>query len=254
MQSILEKRVQELNLVEVVVEDASHVAETNQEAFAMLRRAGFGASDSSVLLGVNLYKDLDTLLAEKRSVCITEEELAIGNKVNVRKGRDLEPLILSKAEHFLGMVIEKPSAMYRLREEMSLTINYDGIAELGNSIIPVEAKFVSSFAGKYWNPANCIKKFTDLAGAKSSPIVCAYHKDIEEHIKLCAEDIGIPAYYYTQVQQQLLGVNAPFGVLAALFEKDWELYTFAIPKDVVVQTELKKRASVAWDLVKPEVV
>ena len=60
--------------LEVVVDDAALLSETDQHAFAMLRRAGLGASDSSIILGVNLYTSLDELIAQKRSMVLTEKE------------------------------------------------------------------------------------------------------------------------------------------------------------------------------------
>ena len=68
------------------------------EMYALVRRNGFGASDSSVLLGVNPYKNINELIKEKATMTISEEEKEIGTKVAVRKGNDLEPLIITKYE------------------------------------------------------------------------------------------------------------------------------------------------------------
>ena len=92
----VEERIKNSGLhLEEVVPNASELAETDQHAFAMLRRVGLGASDSSVILGVNLYTKLDELIQQKRSTEITEEERKVGELENVRKGRDLEPIILN---------------------------------------------------------------------------------------------------------------------------------------------------------------
>ena len=99
--------------LEVVVDDAALLSETDQHAFAMLRRAGLGASDSSIILGVNLYTSLDELIAQKRSVVLTEKELEIGELENVRKGHDLEPVILNQFAKQFGVEVHKPKPMYR---------------------------------------------------------------------------------------------------------------------------------------------
>jgi hypothetical protein len=46
---------------------------------------------------------------------------------------------------------------------------------------------------------------------------------------------GIPPYYYTQVQQEMMALNAPFGHLSVLLDRTWMMYTFYIPKDDMVQ-------------------
>ena len=247
---LVEAKINKKGKVSIVVDDAAVVAKKDNIAFAMLRRQGLGASDSSVLLGVNLYTKLDELITQKGSTVITEDELKVSNLVQVRKGRDLEPIILKKAEEFLGIPVDKPRPMYRLIECEALTINYDGVSEIGDALIPIEAKYVSSYAGKYWDKLRRIHSVLDLAKSKTNSIRVKYHRDIAEHIKLVSADYGIPPYYYTQIQQQLLGLDAPFGILAALFDKDWELNMFAIPRDYVVQEQLKLKAEHVWNIIK----
>ena len=70
----VEERIKNSGLhLEEVVPNASELAETDQHAFAMLRRVGLGASDSSIILGVNLYTKLDELIQQKRSTEVTED-------------------------------------------------------------------------------------------------------------------------------------------------------------------------------------
>lgn len=235
--------------LEVVCADASKLAEEDQHAFAMLRRVGFGASDSSVILGVNLYTKLDELIQQKRSVELTDEELRVGQLEQVRKGRDLEPIILQHFAKQFGVEVAKPKAMYRLTDSPSLTVNFDGVFQLEDKLIPVEAKFVSKYAKKYWNRTLRVQSLQEAIN-RMRPIEVKYHTKIEEHIRLCAEDCGIPPYYYTQVQQQLLALDAPFSYLTSVWDAGWEYNTFLIPRDLITQAELCTRADHIWKNIK----
>jgi hypothetical protein len=234
--------------LKVIVEGASKLAASNQELFAMIRREGFGASDSSVLLGVNPFPDgkIDKLIEQKRSPVVTEAEMAIGRLVNVRKGSDLEPIIMRKFEEQFKLTPDrliKPDDMYRIGDT-PLTVNYDGILELPPYRVAVECKYVSAYGGKYYKQEKAVQQ------GKPLPL----GKDLEDfgvvvdHVYLMkrAEEAGIPIYYYTQIQQQLLGLNAPWGYLAALFDKDWELYVFLVMADPKVQHLLVQTAEREW--------
>ena len=141
----------------------------------MLRRNSIGASDSSIILGVNTFTDTAKLIEQKCTEGITEEELAIGEKENVRKGADLEPLILQKFEEWSGMETYKPDAMYQLKLFPQLTVNFDGVICLDNTYIPAEAKFVSTYANKYWDRSKAID-----APHIGFPIRCA-GRSIQDH-------------------------------------------------------------------------
>lgn len=233
--------------LEIVVEDASSLAKHDQQAFAMVRRVGFGASDSSKLLGVNPFADgtVEKLIEEKRSKIITASELAIGQMVNVRKGNDLEPIIMRKFVEKYGILDDrliKPKPMYRI-PNTPLLVNFDGVLQLPPIEACVECKYVSAYGGKYY----------DLTKAMTTP-----HLDMGGDLKPLGDEVnalyltaraqeaGIPVYYYTQVQQQLMALNSPFGYLAALFDKDWELRVFKIIADPMVQQKLKDVAEVVW--------
>lgn len=244
----IEQAIAATELLEVIVDDAAKVAKEDQHGFAMLRRAGLGASDASVLLGVNLYTSREELIKQKRSVQITQEEIDIGNLENVRRGRDLEPIILGEFAERFGIDVHKPKPMYKVKEEPSLIINFDGVVQLGEELIPVEAKYVSRYAKRYWNKAAAIKDL--YAVAKLNPITNMHTANLKEHIEECAKLCGIPPYYYTQVQQQMLGLNAPFGYLASLWDAGWEYLTFAIPKDEVVQRAIKQEGKHTWTVIK----
>ncbi len=230
--------------LKIVCADAYELAKFNKEEFITIRRNSFGASDSSILLGVNPFSDRDKLIEQKCAKAVTQEELEVGEKENVRKGADLEPLILNKFEHWSGFETYKPDAMYQLEIHPQLTVNFDGIICLDQTYIPVEAKFVSTYATKYWNKSKAIK-----APHEGFPVRCA-GRDIQTHIKDTAEAYGIPPYYFTQIQQQLFALNAPFGYLAALFDKGWELLVYKIFADTPTQMTLLDISKQVWDIIK----
>lgn len=227
----------------IVCNNAYSLAKYDKEAFIMLRRNSIGASDSSIILGVNPFSDTAKLIEQKCTQGITEEELAVGEKENVRKGADLEPLILEKFEEWSGMPTYKPDSMYQLVKFPQLTVNFDGIICLDSTYIPVEAKFVSTYANKYWDRSKAID-----APHIGFPVRCA-GRDIQTHILESAQAYGIPPYYYTQVQQQLLALNAPFGYLAAIFDKGWEFKVFKIFADLPTQTSLVDLSQKVWETI-----
>ena len=61
--------------LEIVVPDAAQLAEEDKEAFALIRRQGLGASDSSIILGVNNWTTIDQLIEQKNTPCITQRNL-----------------------------------------------------------------------------------------------------------------------------------------------------------------------------------
>lgn len=197
--------------------------------YALARRQGLGASDSSVILGVNLYKSVNQLMLEKRSTKVTAEEREVKMKEAVRKGFDLEPLILQKFAALKGCEEPiKPTAMYKITDQPQLTINFDGIILEEDQPIPVECKFVTPYGNKYYNPKHALKReFGTCAITRHT----RPYTDMQDRIKAKAEACGIPPYYYTQVQQQMLGLQAPYSYLCALHDKGWETVIYFIPRD-----------------------
>ena len=239
--------------LEVVVEDASYLAAEDQKAFAMIRRVGFGASDSSILLGVNPFPDgkIEKLIAQKKSETITANERAIGKLVNVRKGADLEPLILEKFQKRYGLAdsfIKKPKAMYRI-PGTPLTVNFDGVMKMGDFQVPVECKFVSTAGERYWSIGRALGDHLLTGNGYEKEID---EPDLQKYITKKALQSGMPSYYYTQVQQQILALKAPVGYLTAIFDKTWELRTFIVEEDERIQEELLKRAKQYWAEVKAD--
>ena len=216
----------EAPLLEILIEDVSAL---NEDEYALARRKGLGASDSSILLGVNPYKQRSDLIIEKRSKVITDEERAIKMKDAVRKGFDLEPLILQKYVKLTDNPEPiKPTSMYRIKQTPCLTINFDGVSAIDGCLIPVEAKYVTPYGDKYYNRNNAFKReFGECSLVRS----CRAYTDDIDRIKAKAEACGIPPYYYTQVQQQMYGLGSPFGLLTALHDKGWETVVYFIPRD-----------------------
>ena len=229
-------------VVEVAVEDIQSV---DHEEYALLRKDYFGASDSSILCGVNLYKDLTALIKEKNNKFITDEEKAVGEKPIVRKGYDLEPIILDKAEKQLGTEVHKPRNMYKFKGTKCLSVNYDGVIEKDKYLIPVEAKLVSKYGEKYYK-----KGIKPESALQFNNIDTPIRPTLEGHIKYMALVCGIPPYYYTQVQQEIAGLDAPYGHLAALFDESWTFELYSIPRDQYVIDNIFRIADIEADKIK----
>lgn len=235
--------------LKAIVENAAQLAKEDNEAFAMLRRQGFGASDSSIILGVNPFPDntVKNLLKEKQSDKLTAREMKIGQMVNVRKGSDLEPLILKKFIEKYDLadnLVDKPDAMYRIGDT-PLTVNFDGIYQITDDLAaPVECKYVSPYGGKYYNQHKADHSpYLPITGRLANLGTEVTHKYIADR----AQEAGIPIYYYTQIQQQMLALDAPIGYLAALFDKDWELRVFTVMPDKLIQKKLLEVAEDLWN-------
>ena len=215
-------------MLELAIEN---VQSLSKDDYALVRKDYFGASDSSVLCGVNLYKTMDALLKEKKSKYITKEEKEVGEKPIVRKGYDIEPIILQKAEEELGTTVHKPQDMFKFKAHPGLSVNFDGVTEQGDDLYTVEAKLVSKWGEKYYNKTvtkeDALKVDMGLEGT-----------DLASHIKKKALRFGIPAYYYTQVQQQIAGLGTEYGFLAAMFDETWTFKLFLVKRDNYVINKL----------------
>lgn len=228
--------------------DVSNIDELPNEKYAILRKNGLGCSDSSTLVGVNPYNSFQDLVAEKSRDFLTDEERAVGNKSAVRKGRELEPFVIQKNSQITGRRIIKPVHMYRHKTYPFLTVNFDGVMlakeiEGHMTYIPDEIKIVTYFGGKHYDINKAY--FTEMKGYNPlpDPAIAVSNNTIETKAAM----YGIPAYYYTQVQMEMFHLNAPFGYLTALFEKDWILRTWFIWKDESTQNKVLLQASKAWD-------
>lgn len=217
----IEEKILSIGVLDVAIAD---IQSLSHEEYALARKDYFGASDSSILCGVNLYKQMSALINEKNTKEITKEEIEVSEKPIVRKGFDLEPLILDYAEKELGVTVYKPKDMYRFINIDGLSVNYDGVTEIDSKLIPVEAKLVSKFGEKYYNKSITVLDARDVDMSVEGD-------SLEQHITKKALKFGIPAYYYTQVQQEIAGLNAPYGYLTARFDDSWTQKTYLIKRD-----------------------
>jgi hypothetical protein len=215
--------------LEVVHQD---VRQLNEEQFAMIRRNGIGASDTAAILGAytGFGMTVDQLIQQKINNEYTEEEAEIGKKPAVRKGKDLEAIIIEKAAKSLGKSVQKDFAMYRMVDFPCLTVNFDGRLEDGT---PVEVKFCTTYGDKYY----------DFTKDEQSPFVSS---DIFE----CAQYYGIPPYYYVQIQQQIMAAKTDHGYLCVLRDKDWELYVFKIHANPQVHELIQIETYKVWSKVR----
>lgn len=224
-----------------------HIKDTyklSKPDFTLSRRNGFGASDSSILLGVNPYTKLEELIQQKATVELSKEELEIGRLVSVRKGNDLEPLIIDKASQVLGVEILKPPSMYKFNDIPYMNINFDGVLNTPEQYIPCEIKVCTQWGEKHYNFNKAI--FNEDKGFNAPPSNVA---NTVNNIQQKAAHYGIPPYYYTQCQQEMMGVNAPFSYLAVLTDKSWLLHIFMIYRDKAVQQQLIVQGGKAWNQV-----
>lgn len=227
-----------------------NASQLSPEEFTNLRRCGIGASDASILLGLQAKWRLpESVIEDKLRTTVSDDEKEIGNKPAVRKGRDLEPLVLDKAAERLGVEIIKPTAMYRLKEHPVLTVNYDGVTDYKGTITVVEAKTVTAFGDKNYKRSNALKNID--ADIEMLQFITNKDSWMQRSIETKANACGVPAYYYAQVQQQLLGIHAPFGFLAALHDKDWTLEIYYIPRDLTTQTMIVCEGMKAWNKIAP---
>lgn len=248
--SIANEPVQEIDLSRVPVEIAvENIDAVSKEEFTQLRRKGFGGSDSSVLVGVNPFSTISDLIASKTRTELSEEEKAIGKLAAVRKGNDLEPLIITKATAILETQVFKPPHMYRFKDYPYLTMNFDGVTDLhGKQYIPVEIKVCTFRGEKHYNK---FKALYDEGRPEGSEVI-PESEDISEHnisIEERAAHYGIPPYYFTQLQQEMMALDAPFGFIAVLFESDWNVRIFKVWKDPKTQNAIIIEGYKTWQKV-----
>lgn len=247
---IRNEEVREIDLNRVPIEIAVRdIDKVSKEEFTQLRRIGFGGSDSSVLVGVNPFSTISDLIQSKVRTELSEEEKAIGQLAAVRKGNDLEPLIISKATEILKTTVFKPPHMYRFIDYPYLTMNFDGVADLeGKQYVPVEIKVCTYKGEKHYNKFKAIfdeSKPEEQQAQLEQEDISTANMSIEER----AAHYGIPPYYFTQVQQEMMALDAPFGFLAVLFESDWYVRIFKIYKDPKTQNALIIQGYKTWQKV-----
>ena len=220
------------------------VEKLDAKGFTLARRGGFGGSDSGSLLGVNPFMKLSELIAQKASSTLSEEELAVSNQIAVIKGNDLEPLIIDKFQSIFNMQTVKPTDMYAFKEWPYLKMDFDGVTGTPDQYIPVEIKVVTKRGERHYNPDCCL--YIEGIGYQQAP----QHFELANNsIETKAAEFGIPPYYYTQLQQEMMALNAPFGFLCTLWESEWTVHVWVIYKDETVWNALKIEGFKAWQQV-----
>lgn len=259
--AINKEQVKELDLTDLPIEiDVENIDQKNSQEFALARRNGFGGSDSSILLGVNPFTTLRELILQKCRTELTEEEKEVGNLAAVRKGNDLEPLIIEKAAEIIGINVVKPPHMYKFKDFPYLKMNFDGVGEVDKDTniqlppstdlgkyIPVEIKVATVKGEKHYNPFVAV--YTEVVSGKLNPTYRPIPADVsmsDMTIEAKAKYYGIPQYYYTQIQQEMMALNAPYGFLAVMFDTEWSVSVFFIWRDIGVQDRLKIEGFKAW--------
>ena len=240
-----------LDLSELDLEvDIANIDQYPNEQYALLRKNGLGTSDSSIILGVNPYTSKNDLIAEKCRNYLTEEELEVGTKSAVRKGRELEPLIIHKHSQVMGRRIIKPTDMYRHKDYPFIKFNFDGVIDkLYNEdgtyqYIPDEIKVVTIYGMKHYQPKKAT--FSEFTGWELLP---PHYENENVSIEQKAAMYGIPPYYYTQLQQQIFGLNAPYGFLTVMFEKDWQIHSWFVWRDQKVINQLIMEDAKTWNII-----
>ena len=240
-----------LDLSELDIEvDIANIDQYPNEQYALLRKNGLGTSDSSIVLGVNPYTSKNDLIAEKCRNYLTEEELEVGTKSAVRKGRELEPLIIHKHSQVMGRRIIKPTDMYRHKDYPFIKFNFDGVIDkLYNEdgtyqYIPDEIKVVTIYGMKHYQPKKAT--FSEFTGWQLIP---PHYEKEDVGIEQKAAMYGIPPYYYTQLQQQIFGLNAPYGFLTVMFEKDWQIHSWFVWRDQKVINQLIMEDAKTWKII-----
>lgn len=241
----------ELDLSELdIVIDIKNIDQYPNEEYALLRKNGLGTSDSSIVLGVNPYKTRADLIAEKSRNYLTEEEKEVGDKGPVRMGRDLEPLIIFKHSQIMERHVIKPIDMYRHKDYPHIKFNFDGVIDkLYNEdgtyqYIPDEIKVVSIYGQKHYQ---FDKAF--FRESKGFGLLPPHYEEENISIEGKAGMYGIPPYYYTQLQQQIFGLNAPYGFLTVLNQRNWEINSWFVWRDQKMINQLIIETSKVWSMI-----
>ena len=212
------------------------------DQYALLRKGGLGGSDSSIILGVNPYTSLNELIEEKCRTALTEEELAVGQELAVRKGNDLEPLIMKKAAAALQQQVVKPIDMYIHDQYPYLRMNFDGIINDPAQYVPCEIKVCTTRGEKHYTFINAM--YAEETGWSAEP---PHFEQSNNSIITKAAQYGVPPYYYTQCQQEIMFADAPYGYIAVLTEKAWRLRIFKIWRDEKCITDIIIQGGLTWE-------
>lgn len=179
----------------------------NREDWLEKRAEGIGGSDVGAILGMNKYSS--PLQVYKSKVEGKSKDLS--DNVFIKKGKELEPVI---AENYvrpylrkLGYELITPKHIFNNKKYPHLYANIDGFAickpddflpaDNSKNII-IEIKWVSEYGEKGWGED---------------------------------EYYGVPPSYYAQIQHYMTVMEADKAIVCALFDSDWEVKYFEVPKN-----------------------
>jgi len=171
------------------------------------RKKTIGGSEAAAILGLNKYSSPLKVYRSKTENKEDEEDM-LARLPSVKKGRELESWILdNKVKPSLpDYDIIKPDHMFKNVNYPWLMGNLDGVGTLKGKTynalkdtIGIEIKLVTEYGEAAWNGP-----------------------DYE----------GIPSYYYVQVQTYMAITGISVFYVCAMFESNWELKMYKIPKDL----------------------
>ena len=110
--------------------------------------------------------------------------------------------------------------------------------------IPDEIKVVTIYGMKHYQPKKAT--FSEFTGWQLIP---PHYEKEDVSIEQKAAMYGIPPYYYTQLQQQIFGLNAPYGFLTVMFEKDWQIHSWFVWRDQKVINQLIMEDAKTWNII-----
>ena len=134
--------------------------------------------------------------------------------------------------------------MYKHKDYPYLKFNYDGIIGKPGMYIPNEIKVVTKLGEKHYNPMKAF--FSEKSGLRPLPT------DVSDNNGPAVEKAahyGIPAYYYTQLQQEIFGAGSDYGYLTILLDSSWELFTFFVYRDEKVISAIITEGYKVWNKV-----
>ena len=200
--------------------DLSAITFADDEEWLELRKAGIGGSDAGALMGLSPYES-------PLSVYRTKVENRVKNlddNANVRRGKDLEDLILTKYVQpelrKWGYLVEKPTFIITNSKYPYLRANLDGVARSMTgtdytSSMVIEIKCISEYGTTNWD----------------GPDYC-----------------GVPAYYYAQVQHYMAVTGMNVAYIFALFDKTWTVKHYRIPRDDAFISKMLKVLSTFYNI------
>lgn len=228
----IDNKLIELGLIPLI--DASKLLNYSNESYANMRHVGFGASEASILLGINPFNTIEDLRKQKIELAYDPE---ISKKDVVRKGRDLENIFMDKASKHFNIDIYKPDYMYEINPEARLTVNFDGVTEIDSQLIPVEIKMCSIYGAKHYNFDRSLEENIAIEHW-TTELVKFKTVFLSDSLETC----GFPSYYYAQLQQQMYALNAPFGILAVMDDKTWRMHYFITKRNESMINDLILKA------------